>query len=320
MICRISRQSPLKTTPKSAGLALVFLWAGVSGTAGEPPRFAGPFDAGLMAEPHSREASGLAASRRTEGLLWTHEDSGGQPVLFALGPDGARRGAVRLEGVSNEDWEDVAAFELDGRAWLLAADCGDNAATRNRGVLHVVEEPAGATLKPGEELVVRPAYSIPFIYEDTARDCEAVAVDPVERAVYLLTKRDNPAQLYRLPLRPATAENPAVARRVGPVPGLPQPGGLRKLIQMPAYAYRGQSTALDFSADGTLALVLTYGDLLVFPRAANETWPQALARDPVRLPAHRLPQAEAACFARDSRRIFLCSEKSLRLLRYERRD
>lgn len=294
--------------------------AGGSGIAGEPPRFAGPFDAGLMAEPHSREASGLAASRRTEGLLWTHEDSGGQPVLFALGPDGAKRGAVRLEGVSNEDWEDVATFELDGRAWLLAADCGDNSATRNRCVLHVVEEPAGATLHPGEELVVRPAYSIPFIYEDTARDCEAVAVDPGERTVYLLTKHDNPAQLYRLPLRPATAGNPAVARRVGAVSGLPQPGGLRKLIRMPAHAYRGQPTALDFSADGTLALVLTYGDLLVFPRAASETWSQALARDLARLPAHLLPQAEAACFSRNGRQIFLCSEKSLRLLRYERRD
>jgi hypothetical protein len=319
MVHAISGQSPLKTTPKSAGLALVLLWAGVPGAADPPPRFAGPLDAGLMAAPRSREASGLAASRRTDGLLWTLADSG-EPVLFALGADGSARGAVRLVGVVNEDWEDVAAFELDGRAWLLVADCGDNFARRSRGVLHLLEEPPAAALKPGGELPVDRAYSIPFIYEDGARDCEAVAVDPAGRAVYLLTKREYPAQLYRLPLRPATTEMPAVARRVGPVPGLPQPAGLRKIIQAPAFAHRGRPTAMDFSADGTLALVLTYGDLLVFPRATGEMWPQALARAPRRLPAHLLPQAEAACFTRDGRRIFLCSEKSLRLLRYERRD
>ena len=68
-----------------------------------------------MAEPANGEASGLAASRRTDGLIWTHNDSGGEPVLFALGTDGALRGKVRLEGVTNEDWEDLASGEIDGQ-------------------------------------------------------------------------------------------------------------------------------------------------------------------------------------------------------------
>ena len=46
---------------------------------------------------------------------------------------------------------------------------------------------------------------------------------------------------------------------------------------------------------------------------------EALAREPVRLAAHDLPQAEAACFSPDGKRIFVASESSRKLLRYDRR-
>ena len=48
----------------------------------------------------------------------------------------------RLEGVPKTDWEDIAAFELDGRTYLLVADTGDNGGLRKTLQLHVVEEPA----------------------------------------------------------------------------------------------------------------------------------------------------------------------------------
>jgi hypothetical protein len=56
------------------------------------------------------EDSGLAASRRQANLLWALNDSGNPPVLFALSARGAARGAVRVAGVENIDWEDLAAF------------------------------------------------------------------------------------------------------------------------------------------------------------------------------------------------------------------
>ncbi|MDB6114709.1 MAG: hypothetical protein JWQ62_1654 [Lacunisphaera sp.] len=76
---------------------------------------------------------------------------------------------------------------------------------------------------------------------------------------------------------------------------------------------------MDFSTDGTLAVVLTYGETLLFPRAPGESWVVALAREPVRLPVHGLPQAEAACFTRDGNEIFIASEKTPKLLHYLRR-
>ena len=272
-----------------------------------------------MAEPRNQEASGLAASRRTAGLLWTHNDSGGEPVLFALNPDGSLHGRVRVEGVANTDWEDLASCELDGRPMLVVADTGDNFAVRSHPVVHFVVEPDTASLAPDRELALRPAWSVNFIYEDGARDCEALAVDARERAIYLLTKREAVPRLYRLAMKPASLAQPAVARCIGTVPHLPQAANWKKILRAPAYAFYGWPTAMDFSTDGSLAVVLTYGETLLFPHAPGESWAGALAREPVRLAVHGLPQAEAACFTRDGREIFVASEKTPRLLRYLRR-
>lgn len=302
---------------KSTGAAAILFGLTACASGGNPAPFAGPFDASLMSEPRSREASGLAASRRAPNLLWTHDDSGGPPVLYALdATTGALRGRLRIDGTRNTDWEDLAAFELDGRAWLLIADVGDNLGRRSSVWLHVVPEPDPTTLAAGTELTVRPAYSIQFTYEDLARDCEAVAVDTASRTIYLLTKREPTPRLYALPLQPANGL--VVARRVGEVPHLPQPSTLQRAIALPAQAFRGQPTALDFAADGSAAVVLTYGDLLLFPRAPGEAWATALARPPLQLPAHYLPQAEAACFSPEGQSIYVCSERTMRLLRYQR--
>jgi len=308
----------LKTTAKSSLLLAALLLVSCASEPGTTSGWTGPQDAGVMAEPANQEASGLAASRRTNGLYWTHNDSSGDPVLFALNADGSRRGAVRVAGTTNFDWEDCASFELDGRAWLVAADIGDNFATRPGCVLHVLAEPAAGELKSDGELAQRPEYSIHFVYEDGARDCESVAVDPREGFIYLLSKRNTPARLYRLPLKPAAAEQPAVARFVGAVPHLPQPTAAQQLLQTPTGALRGMPCAMDFAPDGSAALVLTYGDLLVFPRLAGETWAAALAKVPVRLAPHNFAQAEGACFARDGQSILVCTEKSGAWVRYDR--
>lgn len=318
MVRALSGQSPLKTTPKSALAALLLLSGIPLATGRDLPRFDGPVEAGLLAEPANGEASGLAASRRTSHLLWTHNDSGGEPVLFAVGSDGALRGKLRLQGINNTDWEDLAAAVIDGQPTLLVADIGDNSALYPRRVIRVLAEPDPAQLAPDRELMVAPAYSINYVYEDGARDAEGLAVDAKERALYIISKRNTPARLYRLPLQKPKDGEVATARLVGTVPHLPQPGFLDKLIQTPLRAYRGWPTALDFSDDGRLALVLTYGRLLLFPREDGETWADALARAPVQLAPFDLPQAEGACFSADGSTIHVCSEQNRSLLRYTR--
>lgn len=319
MVCALSVFTLLKTTPKSALATLLGLLLVLPGLAETAPAYTGPVAAVQLAEPQNQETSGIASSHRTPGMIWTHNDSGGEPVLFALNADGSLRGTVRVEGVKNYDWEEVTSFELDGKAWLIAADIGDNFATRPGCVLHLIAEPDAAALSPGQELVLRPEYSINFIYEDGARDAESLAVDVQERMIYVLSKREDTPRLYRLPLAPAPASQPAAARFLTLVPHLPQPTALQRNVRTPTQGFLGWPTAMDFSHDGTLALVLVYEQPLLFPRAAGETWAEALAREPVKLAPHQFPQAEAACFTADDRAILVASEKTMQLLRYDRR-
>lgn len=322
MVRLLSVLRPLKTTPKSALTALVFLLAARLGAIEATPNFTGPVEAGRMTEPKNEETSGLAASRRTPGLFWTNHDSGGEPVLFALTADGTFRGKIRVEGATNYDWEEITSFELDGRAWLVAADIGDNYATRKGCVLHVLAEPDAAELSPDRELLLKPAYSIHYIYEDGARDAESLAVDAKEHMVYILSKREDTPRLYRLPLAAAPEKQPAAARFLGLVPHLPQPTALQRNLRVPTQGFLGWPTAMGFSTDPAgagLALVLVYQQPLLFPRAAGETWAQALAREPLKLAPHQFPQAEAACFTTDGRSIYVASEKTMVLLRYDRK-
>ncbi len=244
-----------------------------------------------------KEASGLAASRREAGLFWTHGDSGGEPVLRAIQADGTLRGTVRIVGAKNIDWEDIASFDWDGRAWLLVADTGDNQAARADCALYVIAEPDPAALRPGAEVSARVAWRIPVIYPDGPRDCEAVAVDAKEGKVYLLAKRVTPHGLYALPLRPAKAGEVApAAERVGETRAFPAAQGAQRWLPVAGGAFRAQPTGMDFAADGSAAVVVTYGDVLVYPRIGDETWAAALARPPRRLAPHGLEQAEAVAF------------------------
>lgn len=305
--------------PKSLSAAAFLLLIATLRAVEPSPDYSGPVEVGRLAEPRNLEQSGLAVSRRTPNLLWTHNDSGGEPILFAVDSDGSLRGSIEVAGVANRDWEEVAAFELDGRAWLMAAEIGDNFAKHPQSMLHVLSEPDAARLDPTRALKLAPDYTIHFSYEDGPRDCEAIAIDTRERMVYLLSKRDRPTRLYRLPLAAAPAEQAAVARFVGTVWDFPQADGVQRLSPLPALSVPGWPTAMNFLPDGSGVLVLTYGGLYLFPRGLGESWADALGHEPKRLPAFALPQAEAIAVTPDGAAIYLASERTPQLLRYERK-
>merc|ERR1719452_289844 len=121
------------------------------------------------------EASGLAYSRNQEGILWTQNDHGDDPRVIAINDDGQRVAIVTLEGVENEDWEDIATTVIDGESMLLVADTGNNDFDRDPLSIFRLKEPIvdGKNMTISrteiEDLQVRyPGYSY---------DCEAVTVD-----------------------------------------------------------------------------------------------------------------------------------------------
>ncbi|MFT3783977.1 MAG: hypothetical protein QM790_18350 [Nibricoccus sp.] len=281
-----------------------------------------PEVAGQITQPLLTESSGLASSRRSDDLLWSHNDSSGQPVLYGVSTKGVSRGSVRIAGVKNVDWEDVASFELDGRGWLLIADTGDNGGKRKDCSLIVIAEPDPSALSPGKEVVAAVAWRVPFVFPDGSHDCEAVAVDSTERKIYLISKRTTPATLYSLPLKPAGSEGglgltPLEATFVLQLKNIPQPDSRQKALPTPGGHWRNYVTAMDISPSSDAAVVLTYGDVLVYFRRHNEAWPIAFTHAPVVLAPHNLIQAEAAAFSRDGRDIFVTGERKAPLLKYK---
>lgn len=138
------------------------------------------------------EASGLALSRRSDGLLWTHNDSG-QPIVFALDRKGAILGRVRIAGAKVDDWEAIAAGPCSGGSCLYIADIGDNDAKRKRVTIYRVPEPAPSAGTANVEGVYH------FTYPDGAQDAEALLVSSTG-TIFIVTKGDTgPVALYRAP-------------------------------------------------------------------------------------------------------------------------
>jgi hypothetical protein len=136
------------------------------------------------------EASGLAASRRTPGLLWSHNDSG-EPVVFALNATGAVKDRVRVTGAQVEDWEAIAVGSCPQGSCLYIADVGDNSANRRTITVYRITEPVpGATRTENAE-------ALHATYPDGPQDAEALIVLP-SGDLFIVTKGDTgPVALYR---------------------------------------------------------------------------------------------------------------------------
>ncbi|PKM03053.1 MAG: hypothetical protein CVV15_12710 [Gammaproteobacteria bacterium HGW-Gammaproteobacteria-5] len=123
--------------------------------------------AALMNDPEVAEISGLASSRLHADVIWVHNDSFDKPMLYALSTAGKRLANVTIAGVENIDWEDIAAFTLNGKSYLLIADTGDNGGIRQTLQLHIVREPEQL-----HDQTIHPQWSIRFRWPDGPRDCE----------------------------------------------------------------------------------------------------------------------------------------------------
>jgi hypothetical protein len=243
--------------------------------ANEHPPSGSPADSVRLAEPALVESSGLAASRRRPARFWSHNDSGGEPRLYAFDAAGNRTGQVRLPSVTAHDWEDMACFVQDGVPRLLVADCGDNQARRDSIILYLFDEP-----DPDRDTVASSLQQVTVRYSDGPRDCEAVAVDPDRGQIILIAKSRLPlAGIYTVPLPTPNlrgGETTAVAHRRGTLP-LPM------------------ISAIDRCGRTGDLWVVNYFQAFRFARADREEPIAAqLSRTPVSRDLPRLRQIEAA--------------------------
>jgi hypothetical protein len=265
----------------------------------------------IIEDPAILEASGLAASCADPNFLWIVNDSGAEPDIHLITTDGKSRGKVRVSKAINSDWEDLASFKLDGKSYLLVADAGDNNAIRNTYQLFILLEPSLPKEGKNLDAVVNVAWQIEFQYEDGPRDCESVAVDTAAEKIILISKRTKPPEIYELPLRPTKNIKSLTANKIGQTQ-VESPAGK-------AIPFGDQPCGLDINSDQSLATVVTYYSVFLFPRKPTESWAEAFSHKPITLKPHKLPQAESIAFSRDGKTIFTITEgKNSPILRYQR--
>lgn len=143
------------------------------------------------------EASGLAESRRHPGRFYTHDDSGGPASVFVLAEDGSIRATLPLAGVANRDWEDIAVGPGPTGGSIYVGEIGDNSAVHDSISIHRVPEPDLAGVPEGATLAAVEPATAELTYPDGPRDAEALVVDPVSGDLYLITKREDRARIYR---------------------------------------------------------------------------------------------------------------------------
>lgn len=196
--------------------------------------------------PEVRESSGVAISTREPGVLWTHNDSGGEPVLYALDTAGRLIGQVTIDGVENVDWEDLSAGPCPAGECFYIGDIGDNHRRRREIVVHRVPEPSAADSR------ISAVESFPMRYPDGAHDAEALFILPPDR-IHVVTKGgEGPVAIYRYPgpLRSEVVELERV-RILAPGPTSPF----------------DQVTGADASRDGERVVIRTYRSLRIYRTA-----------------------------------------------------
>jgi endonuclease/exonuclease/phosphatase family metal-dependent hydrolase len=284
-------------------ILLAALFVGCTDAAVEPSEPVTPFIevVGRLENKKLDEASGLARSYRSPGTFWSINDDGSSDI-YAIDGEGKHLGKVRIKDASNKDWEDLASFELDGEPYLLVAGIGDNEARRKKRSLYVIKEPRPDKKKVDVE------WRIDFSYENGPRDAEAIAVDVINERVLLLSKRDIPAVLYELPLRPEGDEF-VEARPLGPVASLPQPTQRDRANALALKDWFWQPTGMDIAPDGSFAVILTYAGVYFYGREQNESWLDALSRAPLEASLGKLGNAESIAISNDGKYVYVTVEK-----------
>jgi hypothetical protein len=223
------------------GLAILCIARPAGAQAGRKERPGDGHVTAIFQSPALRESSGVAVSRRQPGVLWTIDDSGNPPLLFATDTLGNDRGTFHVAGARNHDWEAIALGPCGPSDCLYIADTGDNFAHRPSVRLYRVPEPDLRTSR-GSPRRTGPAASVEVRYPDGPHDVESLFVDSAGDA-YLVSKGlPGTVRLYRVPAS-AWRSGRATADSLGTLP-IDARRQLGRLVTDAALAPGGREVAI----------------------------------------------------------------------------
>jgi len=254
------------------------------------PGFEAKRQVGTVNFSEAVELSGIAASRRNPGVLWTHNDNGDTQRVFAMDKTAAYLGTYWVSRNLQADWEDIAVGPGpdDGMSYLYIGDVGGNQGRHWVSIYRAPEpevSPSQTPVSVSLQSVVRLPVHYPGVEEYNA---ESLIVDPQNHDIYVVTKANSGvAKVFRYP---AAEQNPAVAyelERVG-------------TLQLP-----GPATAADISPDGREVVIKGMAYSKLWARVPSVPIALALTPTPCWIPHGR---GEAIGFAADGSGYFTVAE------------
>jgi hypothetical protein len=202
------------------------------------------------------ESSGVAVSRRQEGVLWTHNDSGSRPFVFGVSILGEDLARLLVEDVELTDWEDMAlgpcppGLLTDAQQdCLYIADTGNNLRNRDTLSIYVLPEPSiDPNRLQGTSAGVSGAQRYDFTFPDDIYDVEALALAP-DGSIYLVTKdRSDFAKVFQIGIDGSVQTATYI----------------QDLTISPMRNFGRLVTGAAFSPDGTTLAVRTYTEVFFY--------------------------------------------------------
>ena len=253
-------------------------------------------DLGLIEHEEIREASGIVASRKNSGVLWTHNDSDNPNCLYALNIKGRHLGVYYIEGIINRDWEDIAIGPgpTDDQDYLYLGDIGDNFSQFQLKHIYRFPEPIvdvdQTPLDKGK--TITNIEKISFQYPDGRHDAETLLVDPLTKELYVISKWGNSVNVYLIPY--------------------PQSVTDVMMLECVATLNIGLVVGGDVSHCGSKILIKTYSDIYYFARNSDQPLWEAFDLDhyaTVPYTDENEPQGEAVCWNTSSTGYYTVSEE-----------
>jgi hypothetical protein len=239
------------------------------------PSFSDRIDLGLIEYDPINEASGIAASRKNSGVLWTHNDSGDPNRVFAFNTHGQHLGVYYINGAGARDWEDMAIGPGpdSGKHYLYIGEIGDNSRQFEIKYIYRVPEPAVDSNQTPVDTVIYGIETISYKYPDGIQNAETIMIDPLNNDIYVVSRSMSNCKVYRAPYPQSTTDTITLEHK--------------------ATLDSTRITGGDISLSGHEILIKTYFHIFYWYRAPGEELWEALVNEPLIVPYIWEPQGEA---------------------------
>ncbi|MES2266354.1 MAG: hypothetical protein V4520_06325 [Bacteroidota bacterium] len=244
------------------------------------------------------ETSGMVASALNENIYYAHNDSGDTSRFFAMTPDGKLKTTIYFTGDKKErlgvrDCEDIAVGPgpVKGKSYVYIGDIGDNGSIRKFITVYRAEERKSWGI---DSIAHVTPVSVNLKYPDGAKDAEAMTIDPIEKLLYIITKRGDSVGVYTSPLKYNANDTLTLTFR-----GRLFFSGIKPFKWI---------TAADVSRDGKQILVKSYEKVYYWQRHAGQPIWQVLKTAPNELVYKQEKQGESIAFTPDGKGYYTTSE------------